>query len=297
MAFLCLAFLVAVVLAEVDQKTLPAGFVVNFKSTKDVYDGFTALEVTECVDGGLVNYTCDSRFGSLTLDGVHASFFIQKDSVPLYNPNGTDWVGKNPGVSTATRALERGIYFIGLYPDCSTTTCPKGNVEIELSCYAYNGTALIPPRLTDNRRTARFGADEGTYVKFWFTVEPQDLLNGAFVFYLDVTLAEGHKSQTEVFINKAANSWPTKDKSDYQFGVPGREGDYLWEKQQLDLGMYYGAVYIVKFATSTGESSSITKPAVTLKAGYNHPPTVAGANLVPSVVSMALILLSLFKFL
>jgi len=220
--------------------------------------------------------------------------------VPVYSVNGTDWIGMTAGEKTVSRNFSQGVYYIGFFPSCDTTSgCPTGDADVELSCYFFNNTAsgLVPlyPQLIHNRRTAVFFLTPvNGLAYFWFVVEPQDLAEGQFTFFLSVALAVNQKSVTEVYLNRARNGWPTPSVKDYSFGIPGLEGDYLWEKQPLELGTYYGAARVVKVDDAVTEVNAGDKAGITFKAGFNSPPTSVSFRSLPTCVSVLLLIVALF---
>jgi len=294
---LCLWILISFVLASVDQPTLMNGYNVNFEGAKGQVDtSYVALEVTECVSG-VVPYNCTSRITG-TEGTPQAQFFLSLGTVPVYNSTG-GWLGNSPGDHQIPVNLTPGVYYIAYYPTCpSTTDCVTGKVTVELSCYAYNGNynSPFPVRLVNNRRTARYHLQVQGYVRFWFSVEPQDVkADGTFTLYLSVSLWQGMSSTTQVFINKLSNGWPNSTTYDYISAQPAQKGDYLWSALPLTQGVYYGVIYGASYAKDTiGDSGSDI--GVTIKAGYNKAPSSPGSRVLPTFASIVLLLLSLIYF-
>jgi len=241
---------------------------------------------------------CSSRFTDTTTSGAQAEFFLQQGAPPS-NFTTSAWLGGSPGEQGTNEWLANGVYYIALKPSCpGTASCISGKVNVELSCYAYNGTNFIPVHLVNNRRTARYHLSAGQFMYFWFTVEPQDVQkDGSFTFYLSVSLWQGMNSKVQVFINHESTGWPKSATigNDFTYPLVPQAGSYLWSAQPLTQGVYYGAIYGVSYEKSTIDSGSDI--GIAIKAGYNQAPSNDGFKSLPTYAALLLILLSLLSYL
>jgi len=135
--------------------------------------------------------------------------------------------------------------------------------------------------------------NEGQSAYFSFVVEPEDLKDGVFALYLDMSVFQNTDSQVVVYVNPEAKGWPSASNYVYTYPQPPTNGNWLWGPQAMPIGVYYLTAYGQKLNKDTINPASTM--GFTFKTGYNEKPTSAANMMSISACTFILLLLTIVK--
>jgi len=297
--------------ADLDNFVLPNGYTVNFDTSKDSFDSeYAVIPVGDLGPTANVTLYCSTYASSVTLQNSIPTFYFSQNSAPT-NPTmpPLNYVAKwaaTPGNSFTFTAWQ-AFYYVQHYADCPTDSLDipscTNSITVELTCRfldPLNAYMPVPPQILDQRRTGKIQMSTDpshgiSVAKYWFLAISSDLPNGLLTFYINALLSMQTSSTFRIMISSNAQGWPDTTLNDTQLApmviglFEGTGGSTTESVIITTPGVFFVTLQVTNIKKDLTDSSDYTT--VSVKAGYNAPPSNSG-----NVLKVPVYLLSLLAF-